>query len=385
MKADIFLYGRTATHDYLDMYIPSWLQTDSAEYREYRKAVSFIMKIRDILPESRFNVLEKTGDSFMFIQGSSVSMLCRFCHICGSDQFGRPVCSTEGFIVKNESLREFWKLIPDAVSFMTAGSTYYAQYMEKCTDESRPVPESRTESVEAGMVSYPSTGQFAELKNAADKCSRPFSFAYGNGEKSLYSYGTPEDSVSINAFFCADECTEIPDEPEITTEAEADFGCLVPFVMITRTQQGRLKYKTVLVRDDSVKSRDSIAYESYERETGTEIKVSELFRMHAALSEYISRNGADEKTKRKAVPFSSDTDAEYTGKITLMEYCPPAQQKRSFMQMIRGEKLPCFAEGISLKTEDGGKKLSDISEIMVLSDDSSSVLVSYEKIMEAAF
>ena len=47
MELEVFLYGRTRTYDYFDMYIPSWLDNGSDEYREYRKTVSFIMKIRD--------------------------------------------------------------------------------------------------------------------------------------------------------------------------------------------------------------------------------------------------------------------------------------------------------------------------------------------------
>ncbi|MBR6837866.1 MAG: hypothetical protein IKM72_17935, partial [Oscillospiraceae bacterium] len=113
MTADVFLYGRTRTYDYFDMYLPEWLGKDTEEYREYRKTVSFVMKIRDILPEDKVKILKNTGNSFMFIYGRSISLLCRFCHICGEDEFGRPISSTEGLVVRNSDAESFRKIIPD--------------------------------------------------------------------------------------------------------------------------------------------------------------------------------------------------------------------------------------------------------------------------------
>ena len=77
MTADVFLYGRTKTYDYFDMYIPEWLGKDTEEYREYRKVVSFIMKIRDILPENRVKILENTKNTFCSVH----KFIClRVCH-----------------------------------------------------------------------------------------------------------------------------------------------------------------------------------------------------------------------------------------------------------------------------------------------------------------
>ena len=48
----------------------------------------------------------------------------------------------------------------------------------------------------------------------------------------------------------------------------------------------------------------------------------------------------------------------------------------------KGEKLPDFTEYIFLRSEEGDRKLADITPVIKLSDDSSSRLVSYESLME---
>ena len=151
---------------------------------------------------------------------------------------------------------------------------------------------------------------------------------------------------------------------------------------ITKTSEGRLKYRVVVCRPDSVLNTGNIAYESYEREAGSEIKLEEIFNMYHSVCDYLSRNGTDEKSRRKAVPYGSESDAEFTGKKLKLEYAPPQNQKRSFMQIIKGEKLPDFTEYIFLRSEEGDRKLADITPVIKLSDDSSSRLVSYEALME---
>ncbi len=383
MQADVFLYGRTGTHDYFDMYIPSWLSPGTGEYREYRKNVSYIMKIRDILPEDRVGVLSDTADSFVFIKGRTVSMLCRFCHICGSDEFGRPICSTEGFVVKNDLPEEFRRLIPDMIAFMTASErTWYDEYCEAHGSELKPESEIRSEEITAGGYPDVKLGQFSEMKSALSRTRRAFSFVYGRIERSLCDYGEQDDE-KISVFFCADECTEIPDETSDSEEnSAADFGALKPYFEIRKTPQGKLRYRIVLCRAGEQMSTSSMAYLSYEKETASEIKAAEIFRMYRTVSEHIIRHGADEKAVKKCVPYSSESDAEYTGRHFVLTYRPPAEQKRSLLQIIKGEKLPDYSGYIFYTDENGEVKLSEVCSTETLTDDSTSRLVPYEKIME---
>lgn len=380
MKADVFLYGRTEKHDYYDMYLPEWLTSASEEYREYRKTVSFIMKIRDVLPENRIDILRKTAGSFMFLKGRRISLLCRFCHICGTDEFGRPVFSTEGYIVPASETDALKKLIPDIIAEMSSDDkTFYDRYMSENQDDSKLQSISLSTEITPGGYPYPDSPQFEKLKSALEKSSSAFSFAYGSFEKKLYDYSDRDDNIKINAFFVKDECTEFAEETE---EKYADFGNLLTFAEFIRTPQGRVKYKVVLCRDDSTKNRGSIAYESYERESGAEIKLSELYMMYESVKDYLLRNGTDEEMLHRTVPYSSDTTAEYTGKNIILEYRPPAQHKRSLIQVLKGEKLPFFAEYIFIKSENGDVKLSEITDIITFSDDSAAALVSYDRIME---
>lgn len=382
MTADVFLYGRTRTYDYFDMYIPEWLGKDTEEYREYRKTVSYIMKIRDILPEDKVKILRNTANSFMFIYGRRISMLCRFCHICGEDEFGRPISSTEGFVVRNNDVESLRKILPDVIAMMSgADKTYYDLYNEKNGSEPKPQSETLVADVIPGKYLFPDNPQFKAMKKALGGTKNIFSFVYGDMEKSLYDYSSSEDEVKIDVFFASDECTEVPEDPP-EEEGSADFGSLVTYAGITKTSEGRLKYRVVVCRPDSVLNTGNIAYESYEREAGSEIKLEEIFNMYHSVCDYLSRNGTDEKSRRKAVPYGSESDAEFTGKKLKLEYAPPQNQKRSFMQIIKGEKLPDFTEYIFLRSEEGDRKLADITPVIKLSDDSSSRLVSYEALME---
>ncbi|WP_044973549.1 hypothetical protein [Ruminococcus sp. HUN007] len=382
MNADVFLYGRTRTHDYFDMYLPEWLESYTEEYREYRKTVSFIMKIRDVLPEDRVNVLENTADSFMFISGRRISMLCRFCHICGEDEFGRPICSTEGFVVKSSDTEDLRKIIPDALAMMSGASrTCYDQYISDYGWEAKPDPVSLKADIVPGKYVFPQKEWFRTMKASLERTSRTFSFVCGDQQKSLYDYSSENDEVKINVFFAEDECTEIPADPE-PENTGADFGTLVPYAGITKTTEGRLKYRFMLCRPDNSPGTGSIAYESYERETGSEIKLEELFRMYQSVCEYLARNGTDEKSRRKAVPYGSELTAEFSGKKLILEYHPPKEQKRSFMQIIKGEKLPDFTEYIFLREGEEERKLSDITPAVKLSDDRASVMFLYSELME---
>jgi hypothetical protein len=381
MTADVFLYGRTRTYDYFDMYLPDWLGNDTEEYHEYRKTVSFIMKIRDILPEDRVRILENTANSFMFIYGRSISMLCRFCHICGEDEFGRPISSTEGLVVRNSDAEAFRKIIPDAIAMMSgSGQTWYDVFNEKNGSQTKPQQESLSVDIIPGKYVFPDNKQFKALKKSLDGTKRIFSFVYGDMEKSLYAYSSSGDEVNIGVFFASDECTEVPEDPP--EEGNADFGSLAVYAGITKTSEGRLKYRVVVCRPDAVLSTGNIAYESYEREAGSEIKLEEIFNMYQSVCDYLMRNGTDEKSRRKAVPYGSECDAEFTGNKLKLEYAPPQNQKRSFMQIIKGEKLPDFTEYIFLRSEEGDRKLADITPVIKLSDDSLSRLVSYESLME---
>lgn len=384
MLADVFLYGRTLTHDYFDMYLPSWLTSDSEEYREYRKTVSYIMKIRDILPENRLNALERTSDSFFFFRGRKVSLLARFCSICGRDEFDRPVYYTEGFAVRSSDLTEFWKCVPDMITMLSDSSVnFYRDYSEKYKNENKPDSVKRSEEILSEKYPQIKLGQFLELKDAVNRSSVPFSFAYGPEEKSMYDYPSDNSNIRISVFFSSDECTEIDfSEPEIR---EADFCGLVPFAEIKKSPKGNLRYRVILCSEPAAdRKTDHVVYESYEREAGSEIRLSELFKMYETVRKFLADRGTDIKLKRKCVPYDSDSDSEYTGNEMILVFRQPAEQKRSLLQMIKGVRQPDFSEYIVVRTAENEHKLTEIFEMFTVSDDAEARLVSYEKLLEAA-
>lgn len=383
MKAEVFLYGRTEKHDYIDMFSPDWLAIDTDEYKEYRKTVSFIMKIRDILSEEKSQILRETVNSFVFYRGRSISMLCRFCHVSGVDQFGRPICSTEGFIVKNESLKDFWTHVPQMIlQLSSAEKTYYDEYSSLYGEEEKPPHESRTAEINSDDDSCVPQKQFEKLKEAVSRARMPFSFAFGDKEKNLYDYSKSDDQVKLNIFFAADECTDIDFGPE-EEKKEADLGEYKFWVDIKKSPQGRMRYRLVLANEPGADKKISgIPYVSYERESGSEIKISELYAMHETMYTYIAENETG-NTQKKCIPFNSDIDTEYTGTPARLEYRPPAEQKRSLMQILKGIKLPDFTEHIVFRCGDEEKTLVSLCEIFYMSDDSTSRLVSFDKLMEA--
>ena len=383
MELEVFLYGRTRTYDYFDMYIPSWLDNGSDEYREYRKTVSFIMKIRDILSEEKSEILNRTANSFVFYRGRKISMLCRFCHVCGKDEFDRPICSTEGFITKIDNLKEFWKQIPDMILHLSSSDkTYYNEYQLKHGDESKPVGEIRIDHLKSSYTASVPLTQYNALKKAVEKSSVPFSFAFGDEEKKLYDYSKEYDLVKINVFFTADECTEIPEEPE-KQKKDADLGSMKIWIDIKKTVQGRLRYRLVLGEVPGADKKISkIPYVSYERECGLEIKLSELYKMHETLISYISENDIG-NTQKKCIPYNSEIDAEYSEKNAFLEYRPPEEQKRSIFQILKGVKPPDFSEYLYLRNGEDEKLVNQISGIYYMSDEYDSRLTGYDEIMEA--
>lgn len=381
MKYDVFLYGRTKKYDYFDMYVPSWLTYDTDEYLEYRRTVSFIMKIRDILPEEKSGVLRNTQNSFIFYRGLKINMLCRFCHASGEDEFGRPICSTEGFICKSNELKDFWISVPDMIAHMTAAEkTFYDEYASENGSSSKPPQLTRNEEISCAEETCVPSKQFEALKKAVAVSKQPFSFAFGTEKKEFYDYGSADDMVKINIFFAADECTEIPEEPEI--KSEADFGEFCVYVDIRKSSQNRLRYRLAVgskpTADRKVKE---IPYVSYERENGTEIKMHDLFAMYEAVKMYISEHGIGQ-TQRKCIPFNSDIDCKYTGKNARIEYMPSPAPKKNILNMLKGVKNPDFIEYTSLKCENRDEKITELFEIYSVPDDTEARLINYDKIME---
>ena len=224
MKLDVFLYGRTITHDYFDMYLPPWLKTDTDEYREYRKTISHIMKIRDNLHENEMDILKETADSFIFYKGRKTSMLCTFCHITGYDQFDRPICSAEGFIFRQDELNNLWKYIPDMIAYLSGTEeTYYKKYISLHGEETRPETENHTENIIFENIAEPELEQFKKLKEAVQNCSRPFSFAYGRFGRKLYDYSPDDAQNRTDVFFVSDECTDIKYD-EVSVKKESNLG-----------------------------------------------------------------------------------------------------------------------------------------------------------------
>ncbi len=378
MKLDVFLYGRTITHDYFDMYLPPWLKTDTDEYREYRKTISHIMKIRDNLHENEMDILKETADSFIFYKGRKTSMLCTFCHITGYDQFDRPICSAEGFIFRQDELNSLWKYIPDMIAYLSGTEeTYYKKYISLHGEETRPETENHTENIIFENIAEPELEQFKKLKEAVQNCSRPFSFAYGRFGRKLYDYSPDDAQNRTDVFFVSDECTDIKYD-EVSVKKEANLGEMKFYAEIKKSSRERIRYKAVLCDE----SGEKVYYESYEKEAGAEIKISEIFRMAETVREYIAEHGKDENALRKCVPFSSDSDFIYEGRKAVIEYRPPAEQKRSLLQIIKGVKTPDFSEYLFLRSEENDKKLAEICKISASQSDPDVRLVSYSDLME---
>ena len=104
--------------------------------------------------------------------------------------------------------------------------------------------------------------------------------------------------------------------------------------------------------------------------------------MAETVREYIAEHGKDENALRKCVPFSSDSDFIYEGRKAVIEYRPPAEQKRSLLQIIKGVKPPDFSEYLFLRSEENDKKLAEICKISASQSDPDVRLVSYSDLME---
>lgn len=325
MKPDVFLYSRTKTHDYIDMYIPSWLSNQSEAYNDYRKIISHVFKVRDILPESKCDILNSTADSFMFFKTNNICMLCRFCHIVGEDEFGRAIFSTEGFLCKAEDLIDFWYRIPDLLEYMIMSEEkIYDDYIARIENEPKPVtmtteidvPEKLNPMIRLELSKDENyvmsikgiLNQFQNFMCSASQKAVPFSFVLGTDDKELYNYEADPQLPPFEMYFTRNKCSTVPENEDwrksfvpakINTEAKKYYT----FVELKKSEQGKLRYRMVVAREPKQeKTLTAVPFVSYEQESGgSEVSFYELVRMYETLSESISESGYEKSQKEPYV------------------------------------------------------------------------------------
>ncbi len=314
MEFDVFLYGRTKTYDYYDMYMPSWLMVDSEEYNDYRKIISHLFRVRDILNESESEILEMTSDSFCFYKTNKISILCRCCHIVGEDEYGRTICSTEGFVCKNENEKDFWTYVPDMIiNLLSAEKTFYSDYMDKHHDISKPPQIVRRENIE-NVIDFLSEekysdnteicieraniqDQFKSLISAMRKRVMPFNFAIGKHEKKIYEYQHPKTVPDIQMFFVGDECSEVSDSLSWTNNYKAlsldnKVSNYHIYLDIKKSMHEKIRYRLVAGnKPDSGNTVTDVPFVSYEIEKETAVNISELITMYETMREYLFSQG----------------------------------------------------------------------------------------------
>ncbi|MBQ9982263.1 MAG: hypothetical protein IJP18_06815 [Oscillospiraceae bacterium] len=326
MKPDVFLYSRTRTHDYIDMYIPSWLSNKSEAYNDYRKIISHIFKIRDILPENKCDILNSTADSFMFFKTDNICMLCRFCHKVGDDEFGRAIFSTEGFLCKGEDLIDFWYRIPDMLCYMLMSEEkFYDKYMLLTENEPKPttksvdidVPEKLNPMVSYSLendVQYVMSikgilNQFQNFMMSASQKAVPFSFVLGTDDKELYTYDADNGLPPFEMFFTRNKCSTVSENEDwrksfVPAKINTDAKKYYTFVELKKSEHSKLRYRLVIAREPKQeKTLTSVPFVSYEQESGgNEVDFRELVRMYETLAEGISELGY-EKSKKEPYVF----------------------------------------------------------------------------------
>ena len=310
MEFDVFLYGRTKTYDYCDMYMPSWLTVDSEEYNDYRKIISHLFRIRDILNESESKILEMTADSFYFYKTQNISILCRCCHTVGKDEYGRTICSTEGFVCKNENEKDFWYHVPDMIIDLISGEkTFYDDYIDKYYDTSKPPQIVLSKNIDNAIkfvseANYSDNtelcirraniqNQFKSLICGMRKRIMPFNFVIGKHEKRIYEYQHPKTVPDIEMFFANDECTELSDNLSWnhkykSLSLENKVSNYHVYLDIKKSLQEKIRYRLVTGnKPDSENVVTDVPFVTYEVESDTAINISELINMYETMREYL--------------------------------------------------------------------------------------------------
>ncbi len=325
MKLDVFLYSRTKTHDYTDMYIPSWLTYESEAYNDYRKIISYIFKIREVLPENKCDVLNSTADSFIFYKTNNICMLCRCCHKVGEDEFGRAIFSTEGFLCKGDKLIDFWYMIPDALKYMLmTEEKIYDEYLVHTENEPKP-PKLSKEIEFPGelnpMISLRLDGdtkyvfsikgilnQFETYMSSAQKKIVPFSFVLGTEDKELYNYPVDSGMTEVEMYFTRNKCTEVPESEDwrktfVPAKINAEAKKYFTFLELKKSSQNKIRYRLVVAREPKQeKTLTAVPFVSYEEESGgTEVRLSDVVKMYETIRQTIIDEGYERSTKERYV------------------------------------------------------------------------------------
>lgn len=323
MKCDVFLYSRTRTYDYTDMYMPSWFTNNPEMYSEYRKIVSHIFKIRDMIPESSYGLLQNTSNNFVFIRGSKISMLCRFCHIVGVDEFKRPICSTEGYICQNDDLKEFWLSIPDMIINLLGEDLYYNQYMAKNAASPKPVQMNYVTEIRHFIDTYSTFRIDDDIKEFLDSryilyqyeimlktiqtVGEPFNFAIGTENRELYCYKPSVDVPLLERVFCSSFCPEPNINDSWTkkytpTKINIDPKKYNLYLELKKSDQNRLRYRLLVASEPQQENLIlDIPFVTYEQETGTEIKFSEILKMYKTAKIFIEPLGYEQSEDNRYI------------------------------------------------------------------------------------
>lgn len=316
MNFDIFLYGRTKTHDYTDMYIPSWLTYTSKYYGEFRKIISHVFNIRDSVPEDKSYLLNDTVNCFTCYFGHDICILCRCCSITGEDEFGRSIFSTEGFVCRIDDQKNFWDNILNMIAFLiTRQKTFYNEYIEKYNEEQKPMAEERSEYIEKYsktdlndiMISAGIQRQFCALEKVISHRILPFGFIIGKQNKSLFCYPRPKELITDESFFTDDFCTEISDDVFWKTKytplnIKSETKKYFTYLDIRCTPQNRLRYRLIIGNQpDSENNVSDVPFVSYETEEGISIDKDKLDILFRTVRTYITDQGYKEFPTNKFI------------------------------------------------------------------------------------
>ena len=306
MNFEIFLYGRTRTHDYTDMHIPSWLTYSSKYYSEFRKIISHIFNIRDSVSEEQSDLLNDTGNCFTCYIGHEICILCRCCSISGEDEFGRSIFSTEGFICRSDDQKLFWNNIQNMIAFLlTRQKKFYDEYIEKFDESQKPVASEKFQVIKKYsetelddiMVSAGIKKQFTALQSAVSYRILPFGFVIGKQNKAIFTYPCSNELINDQIYFTDDFCTENSKDEfwknkykalNIKSESKKYFT----YLDISYSPQNRLRYRFVIGNQPDTKNIVSdIPFVSYEQEEGITINLNDLNTLFLTVSTYVYREG----------------------------------------------------------------------------------------------
>jgi len=308
MNFDVFLYGKTKTHDYTEMYLPDWIETGSDHYTEYKKMISCLFSIREHIPEHEASVLGETGNCLIYYSGKNICMFGRHCHISGEDEFGRSIFSCEGFVCRTENQKKFWYSVPDMTAYLLdAEKTFYEEFISGISDDQKPERISRTENIvrvqhEHILSSVRSAGieeQYAALEEMINKKAAPFGFIIGDQKRSLFSYQWPKELNKAEKYFVLDELSRTGDDEGWIKQYRplvynSEIRRLLTYLEISLSPQNRIRYRLVAGDEAGPDGRIAdIPYVSYEKESGLEISLNDILNMEETVRERLLSDGYD--------------------------------------------------------------------------------------------